>query len=87
MTFLKFSLEAYMPPSTVGGSCGHMWLKLYAGTEIKQPVSTKTFHWVFYFFWREPKYQHAAESENDNCVRCIFAFPRILQVAPVVIHG
>ena len=48
----------------MGGSFGHMWLKLYAWTQIKQPVSTKTSYYIFYYFWKDPKFPLAAESKS-----------------------
>ena len=38
-------------------------------------------------FFLDPKYPLAAESKNDDCVRCNYACPRFLWVAPLVTCG
>ena len=40
------SFEGSWIPTCSRFSCGHMWMKFNAWILIKQPVSTKTFHWV-----------------------------------------
>ena len=69
------------------GTYGHMWLESYAGTQIKQVVSTKSYYSIFYYFLKDPKYPLGAESEKDDCVSTKYVFHRLLWVAPVVICG
>ena len=47
----------------------------------------KTFHQIFLYFLRDPKCQLAAESKSDDSVRCNYACPRFLWVAPMVLFG
>ena len=71
----------------MGVSCGHMWLKQYAWTQIEQDGLIWTFQKIFQYFLREPKCPLAAESKRDDSVRCYYACPGFLWMASVVIFG